>query len=345
MTLLSSPLHDAVAATGTRQRSLPGLYLQLTKARLSGLVLLTAAAGYVMAGAGAGLDWPRLLWTLLGTGLAAGAANALNQVVEAGLDGLMHRTRQRPLPAGALSAAHAFVFSMLAAFAGLAILGLLVNLLSAALALVTILVYILLYTPLKRVTTLNTLVGAVCGAIPPMIGWAAAAGRLEPGAWVLAALLFVWQIPHFLALAWMYRDDYARARFAMLPVADSSGRITSQVVVVTSLTLIPVALSATLFGLAGWVYAIVALLLGCWLAGLGARLYAQRSDANARRLFVASITYLPALLAIMVADRGPPAGLPDSPRAVASVRSPAATSLVPPAPPDAASLAGAQGSR
>ncbi len=344
MTLLSSPVPDAVTATAVKH-SLAGLYLQLTKARLSGLVLLTTAAGFAVAARETGIDWLRLLWTLLGTGLAAGAANALNQVAEAGLDAMMHRTRQRPLPSGALSAVHGFVFSMLAGFAGLAILGLLVNLLSAGLALVTILIYILLYTPLKRVTTLNTLVGAMCGAIPPMIGWAAAAGRLEPGAWVLAALLFVWQIPHFLALAWMYREDYARANFAMLPVVDASGRITSQVVVVTSLALVPVALSATLFGLAGWIYAMVALALGCWLAGLGARLYVRRSDANARRLFVASITYLPALLAVMVADRGPPGGLLEAPRAVAAYEDAGTASLFPPAPPGTAPTAGVPGPR
>ncbi|MHC4416334.1 MAG: heme o synthase [Planctomycetota bacterium] len=309
---LPSPANGA-AATGrsTHKRSLLGLYLQLVKARLSGLVLLTTAVGFVMGSpASAGIDWLRLTWTTLGTALAAGAVNAFNQLIEVRRDRLMHRTRHRPLPSGALGSAHALVFSMLTAYAGLAILGLLVNLAAAGLALLTIVIYILLYTPLKTRTPLNTVVGAVCGAIPPMIGWVAASGTLDGGAWILGALLFVWQFPHFFALARLYREDYARGGFVMLPVVDRAGRLTGQVVVLTSLTLLPLALSATLFGLAGWVYAAGSVLLGAWILSLGARLYAQRTDASARRLFLASIVYLPLLLCLMVVDRGPLAGHP-----------------------------------
>jgi protoheme IX farnesyltransferase len=317
MSLLSSSANEAVPA-GPLHR-LIGLYMQLAKARLSALVLLTTAVGFVMGSPGAaGIDWFRLVATVAGTALAAGAANALNQMTEVRRDGLMRRTRGRPLPSRAIGIGHALVFAVLAGYAGLAILALAVNLAAAGLALATICIYVGLYTPLKTRSTLNTLVGAVCGAIPPMIGWVAAAGRLEPGAWILGALLFVWQIPHFFALAWLYREDYARGGFAMLPVVDRTGRLTGQVVVLTSLSLVPLALAATLAGLTGWVYSAGSMVLGLWILGFGARLYTQRTEASARRLFLASIVYLPILLCLMVADRGPVAGSTVGPQAVAS---------------------------
>ena len=162
-----------------------------------------------------------------------------------------------------------------------------------------------IYTPLKVHTSLNTLVGAICGAIPPMIGWVAATGRLDGGAWALGGLLFVWQLPHFLALAWLYRDDYARGDFAMLPRFDATGRLTGQIVVLTSLMLIPLALSVTLLGLAGWVFTIGAVVLGVWMTGRGIRMLRARTDTNARRVFVASIVYLSMVLLLLVLDRGP----------------------------------------
>jgi protoheme IX farnesyltransferase len=319
MTLLSSTATEA-PRSGRRAepRRLVGLYLQLTKARLSALVLLTTAVGFVMGSStAAAIDWMRLGLTVTGTALAAGAANALNQVLEVRRDALMRRTRGRPLPSRAIGTAHAAVLALLAAHAGLALLAVAVNLAAAGLALATICVYLGLYTPLKTRSTLNTLVGAVCGAIPPMIGWVAATGRLDPGAWILGALLLVWQIPHFFALAWLYRDDYARGGFAMLPVIDRTGRLTGQVVVLTSLSLVPLALAATLAGLAGWVYAAGSVVLGLWILGFGTRLYTQRTEASARRLFLASIVYLPLLLCLMVADRGPVAGPALGSRAVA----------------------------
>ena len=299
---------DAMAiATADRaeKRSLIGLYLELSKARLTALVVLTSAAGFVMAtpAGSAGIDWIRMLLTLTGTALAAGGANAMNQFMEMRRDALMLRTRHRPLPSGVMSPAHALVFAMATAYGGLAILGLTVNLAAAGLALTTILIYVLLYTPLKTRSTLNTLVGAVCGAIPPMIGWVAVTGRLDPGAWILGALLFVWQIPHFFALAWMYREDYARGGFMMLPVRDSNGRLTGQVVVLTSLALVPLGLAATLWGLAGVVYAVGSVALGSWLVIAGLKLYVTRSDTSARGLFLASIAYLPLLLGLMIIDR------------------------------------------
>ncbi len=304
------------------RRALPTLYLQLTKARLSAMVVFTTAVGFIMAAAGP-IDWLRLLWTVLGTSLAAGAANALNQLIEVRRDALMSRTHQRPLPSGALSARHSFVLAILLAYCGLTMLAMLVNLAAAGLALLTLLIYVLAYTPLKTRTSLNTLVGAICGAIPPMIGWVAAAGSLDYGAWVLALLLFVWQIPHFLALAWLYRKDYERGGFIMLPVIDPSGRLTGRVVVLMTLVLLLLGVAAALSGLAGWLYAFGSIVLGLWLLKLGLQLHALRSDSNARRVFWASLVYLPALLCLMVIDRGPPATVAavEQPDVLASVTS------------------------
>lgn len=317
-----TPLPDANAVAARAEgRSLIGLYLELTKARLSAMVVLTTAAGFVMAtpAAAAGIDWVRMVLTITGTALAAGGVNALNQLIEMRRDALMHRTRNRPLPSGGLSPTHGLVFALVNAYVGVAILGLTVNLAAAGLAFATILIYVLLYTPLKTRSTVNTLVGAVCGAIPPMIGWVAASGRLDLGAWILGGLLFVWQIPHFFALAWMYREDYKRGGFVMLPVLDTNGRLTGQVVVLTSLGLVPLGLAATLWGLAGIVYALGSIALGAWLVAAGVKLYATRSDASARRLFLASIAYLPLLLGLMIIDRNATPMRPAEPVAEVSV--------------------------
>jgi len=309
MNLPSSLVTESVAvADRAGKRHLIGLYLELSKARLSALVLLTTAVGFVMATptvmpGSSSIDWLRLLLTIAGTALAAGGANALNQLLEMRRDGLMHRTRRRPLPSGAMSPTHALLFALAASYSGLGILGLTVSLEAAGLALATILIYVLLYTPLKTRSTLNTLVGAVCGAIPPMIGWVAASGNLDRGAWILGGLLFVWQIPHFFALAWMYRDDYARGGYKMLPGLDPTGRLTGQVAVITSLGLLPLGLAVTLRGLAGPIFAVGSVALGAWFVYVASRLYARPSDASARRLFLTSIAYLPLLLCLMVLDR------------------------------------------
>ncbi len=304
MSMLSEVNETMVAEGRAGGRSLPAVYLQLAKARLTALVLVTTAVGFIMAsGPVRGLDWLTLLWTILGTALTAAAANALNQLVEARRDGLMLRTRDRPLPTGAIGPAHCLIFALVSAAVGLAVLAALVNPIAAGLALLTILVYILLYTPLKTVSTVNTLVGAVCGAIPPLIGWVAAAGTIEPGGWILAGLLFVWQIPHFFALCWLYRRDYARGGFVMLPVVDRSGALTCRVIVLTSLALLPLGLAVTLWGHTGWVYAMGSIVLGLWLLSYGTRLFARPNEANARRLFLATIIYLPLLLCLMVVGR------------------------------------------
>lgn len=280
------------------------MYCELTKARLSALVLVTTAVGFILGTFGE-MNWLRMLWTMLGTALCAGCASALNQLWEIRLDSRMRRTRNRPLPSGLMSATHALVAAAVMGYGGLCMLALGANLAASGLALLTIVLYVLAYTPMKTRSTMNTLVGAVCGAIPPMIGWVAASGTLDIGAWVLGSILFVWQIPHFFALAWMYREDYERGGFAMLPVLDRDGRITTQVIVITSLMLIPLGLLATLLNIAGIVAAIGSLALGLWMLALSVRLYRNHSDANARSVFLASITYLPLLLILFVIDRGP----------------------------------------
>ena len=301
---------DPTAAAAPLAPPIPGaavVWSRLAKARLSALVLATTAVGFVVAPLPPGatqLDWVRLFWTCLGTGLAAASAAMLNQLAERRRDGQMRRTAGRPLPAGHVSPRVVFVAGVATGYAGCSILGFFVNLPAAALALVNILVYILLYTPLKPRTTFNTLVGAVAGAIPPAIGWVGACGVLSPGAWALFAILFVWQIPHFLALAWMYRADYAAGGFAMLPSRDADGTVTAQVCLLTSLCLAPIGLLGFFNGIAGYGYAAAAILLALAMAWLSLGFLRRRDDASARRLFLASLLYLPLLLAAMVIDRG-----------------------------------------
>jgi protoheme IX farnesyltransferase len=283
------------------------IYAELAKVRLIALVLVTTAVGFAMADAGP--FWgARLAWTLLGTGLAAAGSMALNQWLETDRDALMERTRNRPLPAGLLSRRHALAFGVVLAAVGLGVLASRVNALTALLGLLVVVLYVAVYTPLKSRTPLCTLAGAVCGAIPPMMGWSAAAGSLGFGAWLLAGVLFLWQIPHFLALAWLYRDDYRRGGFRMLPVLDPEGRVTAGFALVYAAALVPVTLAVAAGGLAGRTYGAGAVALGLafLLAGIG--LARSRSSASARRLFLASLLYLPLLLGLMVADRTPPPG-------------------------------------
>lgn len=280
------------------------VWSRLAKARLSALVLLTAAAGYAVAPPVAEGWWTRLGWACLGTGLAAASAAMLNQVAERRRDALMRRTAGRPLPAGHASAKVVFAVGVVIGYAGCAVLAQFTTVLAAGLAALNILLYVLLYTPLKPRTTFNTLVGAVTGAIPPVIGWTAATGAMAPGAWALFGILFVWQLPHFLALAWLYREDYAAGGFAMLPSRDPDGAITAQVCVLTSLLLVPIGLLGTITGVAGMAYALTAVAGGVWLAWLSFAFLRARTDARARTLFLASLAYLPVLLGVMVADRG-----------------------------------------
>ena len=279
-----------------------GVYLELAKAKLSALVLVSTVVGFLLA-SGVAIDWFGLAWTVIGTGLAAFGANALNQCFEAPRDARMRRTRGRPIPSRRLTPARAYLAALGMALLGPLLLWLTVNTLAAALALSTIILYLGAYTPLKVRSPANTLVGAVVGAIPPMIGWAAADGTLGAGAWLLAAILFFWQIPHFLALAWLYRDDYARGGFRMLPHVDQRGGLTCDIVVLYSLALLPLALTITVIGLAGWLYASGSLALGSGLVLAAMHLHKHRRDVDAKRVFLASVIYLPLLLGLMVADR------------------------------------------
>ena len=225
------------------------------------------------------------------------------EVLEAGRDALMRRTRRRPLPARRIGRGEAVAWGLIASAAGLFLLAVFGNMLTAGLGLANILIYLLIYTPLKPRTPANTLVGAVVGALPPMMGWTAATGSVGTGACVLGAILFIWQVPHFLALAWSNRADYAAGGFRMLPSVDPSGRITGALVLVHCLALPPITLALTLTGLTDGFYAAGALVLGLWLAWLGLQLRRRCDQENARRVFLASVMYLPLLLVMMTADR------------------------------------------
>jgi protoheme IX farnesyltransferase len=286
-------------------RARVAIYLELAKARLSFLVVITTVVGYVMATRGS-MNWLGLAITASGTALAAGCANALNQWLEVERDRRMPRTAGRPLPSGRISGAHALAFGLACGVVGVAMLSIGVNAPAGALALATIVLYVAVYTPLKPVTSLNTLAGAVVGAVPPMIGWAGATGGLGPGAWLLGALLFAWQMPHFLALAWLYREQYQRAGYRMLPSVDPDGRLTATTAMLYALTAVAVSISVWLAGLAGAVYAISAAALGAWLIAGAARLMQRRGTGPARRLFIASVIYLPLLMGVMVIDRAEP---------------------------------------
>lgn len=279
-------------------------YLELTKPRLTVLAVLTTAAGFVMGSVGSP-DWWRLGLTLLGAALIGGGGNALNQWAERDRDALMPRTASRPLPTGRLSPAQAVVFGLLASAAGLWLLTAHTHAAAGLLAAVTLLSYVGLYTPLKRVTSLCTLVGAVPGALPPLIGWAAADGRLTFDAWVLFAILFLWQLPHFLSLAWVYREEYARAGFKMLPVVDPDGASTARQMVLYGLALLPTSLLLTVLHVTGPVYFIGTLGIGVWFLGMTMLTARRRSPALALRSFFASIGYLPLVLALMLLDKTP----------------------------------------
>lgn len=312
-TASTQTLSSSVRAT-TGLREWLSVYSELTKARLSFFVVITTIVGYAMAAIGP-FDWLALSLTAIGTALAAGSANAFNQWLEIERDRLMPRTAGRPLPSGRISPAHALCFAILTGATGVAILAIGVNLLSATLALATIVLYVVIYTPLKTMTTLNTLIGAIVGAVPPMIGWAGATGSLSIGAWVLAAILFTWQMPHFLALAWMYRHQYELGGYRMLPAADPSGRLTAMASLLYAVALLAVTLLATLLGLTGWIYAGGALLLGLWTIHGAWAMLRHRSDEKAKRLFLSSVLYLPLLMGLLVIDKRMPPPQPQAPLA------------------------------
>jgi protoheme IX farnesyltransferase len=271
----------------------------LFKARLTFLVVLTTLVGFFLGSPGP-VRWELLAATLLGTALVASGAAALNQYIEREHDARMQRTASRPLPSGELRPSSVLLLGAAISIFGLVILAGRVNPLTALLGTITLLTYLFVYTPLKRVTTLNTAIGAIPGALPPLMGWAAATNDVSRGGWALFAILFFWQLPHFLAIAWMYREDYARAGYAMLPVVDRDGRRTGSQAVSHTLGLLPVSLAPVVLGLVGPVYLIGALLAGLAMLWMAVRFARQLSNSSARGLFFASILYLPALLVLMV---------------------------------------------
>ncbi len=276
-------------------------YLELTKPRITWLIVMSAAIGYFFGHSG---PWSlvHVFNTLIGTALMASGTAALNQWYERGADLLMNRTKMRPLPSGRLLPHRALWFGILLATAGTLELGFGVNWLTSQLCLATLFMYLFLYTPLKQRTWWSTTIGAFPGAMPPLIGFAGAAGKLTAEAWVLGAILFLWQFPHFYAIAWMYREDYQRAGIKMLPVVEPDGQSTSRQIVFYSLALIPISLLPKWMGMAGSIYLVGALALGAWFLYAGVQVSLDRTRAKARRVLLTSVVYLPALYALLVLD-------------------------------------------
>jgi protoheme IX farnesyltransferase len=292
----------AIVLPETRRATAFADYLELTKPRLNFLVVATSAAGYYLGSAG-GIDIASMAEAVAGTALVAGGAAVLNQLYERDTDALMRRTRMRPLPAGRVGPNDARVFGLALSAAGLVLLAARANWLSAALALATLLTYLAIYTPMKRRTPLSTIVGAVPGALPALIGWTASHGSIDLSGAALFAIVFCWQLPHFMAIAWLYREDYSRAGFPMLPVIDPDGKRAGKQAVYWGFLLVLASLEPTFSGLAGDAYFGVALVLGVALFWLSARFAFARNEATARALFYGSITYLPLLWIAMIANK------------------------------------------
>ncbi len=291
---------EAAVMAGSHARARD--FVALAKPRLNLLVVASTLVGYAMAD-GEALGSLRVCGLLLGTGLVAGGASAFNQVMERDLDALMRRTRTRPLPDQRLQPIEGLLFATGMSLAGLLIIVASSNLLAAGVALATLLSYVVVYTPLKRRSSFGTVIGAIPGALPPVIGWAASGGALPPQAWTLFGIMFLWQLPHFLAIAWIYREDYARAGFPMLPVLEPDGRSTGRQSVVYAAALVPLSLAPALMGMAGLVYFAGAFVLGLLFLWLTLQFARTRSVRDARRVFFASIAYLPLLWILMIANK------------------------------------------
>lgn len=299
---MTPPSGVVAAALARDRRRVAADLVALTKPRVLVMVLVTTVVGYYVGLEGVA-DYARLLHLVVGTLLAAGGTLALNQYWEREVDGRMERTRGRPLPDGRLQPLEALLFGVAITAMGLVYLTILVNVLAGLVTAATVVLYLFAYTPLKLRTALCTLVGAVPGALPPVTGWVAARDGFGVGAWVLFGILFLWQLPHTLAIARLYRDDYARAGVRLLPVVDPEGTSTERHIVTGCLALLVVSLLPTLIGLAGAVYFVGALALGGALVVLGARQALVPSSAAARRVLLASLLYLPALLALLAFDK------------------------------------------
>jgi protoheme IX farnesyltransferase len=286
-------------------------YIELTKPRITWLILMSTGIGYFF-GLPAAANWWEflksipllsLLHTVIGTGLIASGTAALNQWYEREADRKMRRTAMRPLPSGKMSARNAMLFGIALSIAGFLELWLGVNLLSATIGAFTLGSYLFVYTPMKQRTWWSTTIGAFPGAMPPMIGFAAAAGTITPESWVLFAILFLWQFPHFYAIAWMYKDDYARAGIRMLPVVEPDGRSTARQIVLYGIALVPVSLVPSLLGMTGRIYLAGALLLGLWFLYSGVRVAMDRTALRARAVLICSVLYLPLIYGLMLIDR------------------------------------------
>ena len=295
-------MKSAGAAVIADSRSRAADYVTLAKPRLNLLVVITSLVGYVMAH-GDMANAIVIFSVVVGTALVASGASAFNQVYERATDALMDRTRMRPMADGRIQPQEALAYATILSAAGLLVLALGANLLSALVALGTLVSYAAIYTPLKLRTSFATVIGAIPGALPPVIGWAAAANELSAGAWILFGIVFLWQLPHFLAIAWMHREDYARAGFPMLPVIEPDGRSTGRQSVAYAAALLPLSLAPTIAGLTAAWYFVAALLLTLGFVALTIRFAMTRTIPDARLVFFASITYLPILWILMIAAR------------------------------------------
>src|SRR5436190_13571502 len=285
---------------GFRERVLA--YVELTKPRIAFMLVLTSAAGFYLASTG-NFDWVLFANSMIGIALLAFGVATLNQWVERRTDILMPRTAQRPLPSGRLSANEALIFGVLQCVVAEIYLSSLINLLTAMLGIVVILGYVLVYTPLKTRSSACTAIGAIPGALPPLMGWTAASGDITMAAWAMFVIQFLWQFPHFLAIAWMYREEYAKAGILMLPVVEPTGRITARQIVMFAVMLIPVSLAPFFFGYDGWIFLVGAVVLGCWFLLTSIQAARAKTNAAAKRLLLVSVIYLPLLFLLMVADK------------------------------------------
>ena len=277
-------------------------YLELTKPRIAFMLVLTSAAGFYL-GSSANFNFVIFTNAMIGITLLAFGVATLNQVWERKTDALMERTAKRPLVVGKVTFNEALIFGLLQCAVAEIYLTFLVNGLTAILGLVVIVGYVLLYTPLKTRTSASTAIGAIPGALPPLMGWTSASNEITLGAWILFALLFLWQFPHFLAIAWMYREQYAKAGILMLPVIEPEGKITAKQIVIFTILLLPISVAPFFIGLAGWVYLIGASVLGIWF--LTASIGAARAKTNekARKLLLVSVIYLPLIFLLMVFNK------------------------------------------
>ena len=292
MAVSSSPKNSKISA-----------YMSLTKPRILTMVLVMSAAGFFLGANGSLRPLDTFFIAMLGTALSSAGAAVLNHYLERDSDELMHRTKKRPLPSGDVSPEEALSFGIQLVLMGVGLLAWQVNLLTGFISLLTVFLYVLVYTPLKKVTWWNTAIGAIPGALPPVGGWTAASGKLELGAWIIFLILFVWQHPHFYAIAWMYKEDYARGGFKMLPVVHPDGRSTFNQIIGFSIILIPISLLPVLSGMAGALYGWGMGILGIGMLAMGIQLARTKSVQDAKALLKASVIYLPLFFALILGDR------------------------------------------